>query len=444
MVEAADLARATRAELLVRLADTFARREVWVQAGKYVDGLLADLPRKNGWTLAEHAGDRSPDRMQRLLNHAAWDERVAMSEVRDFVVEYLADEFAVAVFDESAQEKKGNLTAGVKRQYAGCVGKVTNAVNVVYCTYATRRGHAIIGAVPYLPQEWADDDARRERAGIDEAVTFRTKPQLALDLLTDLQAAQMAPPWATGDEVYGRDSALRGFCEDHEIGYVFEVACSFRVQLTTGRSVRADHAVGLLAPDAWNYRSAGPGSKGERRYAWGWLATTSPRHHLLVRRSLTDPTELAYFSTYVPEGRPVTLPTLVNVAGMRWPVEEDFQTGKGHFGLDHSQVRLYAAIRRHIALTMTALAICAVTAAAMRSKTSTLPPEPTGPDDIPPEDPGLIALTVVEIKRLFNLITRTWRAASHHLHWTFWRRRHQARARWYHQRTRLRRRTQTA
>ena len=89
MVEAADLARATRAELLVRLADTFARREVWVQAGKYVDGLLADLPRKNGWTLAEHAGDRSPDRMQRLLNHAAWDERAAMSEVRDFVVEYL-------------------------------------------------------------------------------------------------------------------------------------------------------------------------------------------------------------------------------------------------------------------------------------------------------------------------------------------------------------------
>jgi hypothetical protein len=185
----------------------------------------------------------------------------------------------------------------------------------------------------------------------------------------------------------------------------------------------------------------GPGSKGERRYAWAWLATTSPRHHLLVRRSLADPTELAYFYTWVPDGRPITLPTLVRVAGMRWPVEEDFQTGKGHFGLDHSQVRLYTAIRRHIVLTMTALAICAVTASAMRDKTSTLPPEPTHPDDEPPDDPGLIALTVAEVKRLFNLVTRTWRAASHHLHWTLWRRRHQARARWYHQRTRLRRRT---
>jgi SRSO17 transposase len=284
---------------------------------------------------------------------------------------------------------------------------------------------------------------RRAQAGIDDAVTFRTKPQLALALLTALHHADKAPPWATGDEVYGRDGTLRGFCEEHDIGYVFEVACSFRVQLTSGRSIRADHAVKLRQPDAWNHRSAGPGSKGERRYAWAWLATTSPRHHLLVRRSLSNPTELAYFYTWVPESRPVTLPTLVRVAGMRWPIEEDFQTGKGHFGLDHSQVRLYTALRRHIILTMTALAICAVTASAMRDKTSTLPPEPTSPDDEPPDDPGLIALTVAEVKRLFNLVTRTWRAASHHLHWTLWRRRHQARARWHHQRTRLRRQAAT-
>lgn len=443
MVEAADLARSRRAEVLGRMAEAFARREAWWQAGKYVDGLLADLPRKNGWTLAEHAGDGCPDRMQRLLNHAVWDEAMVSAVMRDFVIEHLHNEFAVAVFDESAQEKKGTLTAGVKRQYAGCVGKVTNAVNVVYCTYASPRGHAIIGAVPYLPKEWIDDEARRERAGIDPAITFRTKPQLALDLLTELHDAGKAPPWVTGDEVYGRDSALRGFCETHDIGYVIEVACSFRVQLTPGRPTRADHAVSLLQADAWNHRSAGPGSKGERRYAWAWLATTSPRHHLLVRRSLSDPTELAYFYTWMPESRPVTLPTLVRVAGMRWPVEEDFQTGKGHFGLDHSQVRLYTALRRHIVLTMIALAICAVTAAAMRATTSTLPPEPASPDDIPPEQPGLIALTVAEIKRLYNLATRTWRTASHHLHWTWWRRRHQARARWYHQRTRLRQQAAT-
>src|SRR5437867_10297531 len=102
MVAAAEQAREKRAELLGLVAGTFARREARAQAGKYVDGLLADLPRKNGWTLAEHAGDRSPDRMQRLLNHAVWDETAACAVVRDFVIEHLADEFAVAVFDESA------------------------------------------------------------------------------------------------------------------------------------------------------------------------------------------------------------------------------------------------------------------------------------------------------------------------------------------------------
>src|SRR5262245_42516339 len=128
MIEAAELARVKRAGLLGLLRHVFARREGWAQFGKYVDGLMSDLPRKNGWTLAEHAGDSSPDRMQRLLNHAVWDEDAAAAVVRDFAIEALADEFAVAVVDESAQEKKGKLTAGVKRQYAGCVGKVTNAI----------------------------------------------------------------------------------------------------------------------------------------------------------------------------------------------------------------------------------------------------------------------------------------------------------------------------
>jgi SRSO17 transposase len=438
MVDAAVLARENRADLLSRLSGVFARREVSGQAGKYVDGLISDLPRKNGWTLAEHAGDRSPHRMQRLLNHASWNHTMAAEVVRDFVLEHLHDEFAVAVFDESGQEKKGTQTATVKRQYVGCAGKVTNAINIVYCTYATPRGHAIIAATPYAPKEWLDDPQRRQAAGIDDSVTFKTKPELALAQLRALHAAGVAPPWVTGDEVYGRDGALREFCEANGIGYALEVACSFQAQLLPGgKKQRADHAVAQLCPESWNHRSAGHGTKGEREYEWAWLATTSPRHHLLVRRSLTKPTDLAYFSTYVPEGRPLTLPILVKVAGMRWPVEEDFQTGKSHFGLDHSQVRLYTAIRRHIVLTMAALAVCSVTAAEMRAQTRTMASEPTHPDEQPPEDPGLIALTVAEIKRLYNLTTRLFRSPTFHLQWTLWRRRHQARASWFHQRTRL-------
>jgi hypothetical protein len=158
-----------------------------------------------------------------------------------------------------------------------------------------------------------------------------------------------------------------------------------------------------------------------------------------VRRNLNDPTDQAYFYCYLPDGRPATLPTIIKIAGRRWPVEEDFQQGKEHFGLDHSQVRLYPALTRHLALAMAALATHAVTAAGTRHTTSTLPPAPTSPDDHPPPDPGLIPLSVAEVKRLHNLLSRALHGIAHHLRWNWWRRRHQARARWYHQRTRLRR-----
>jgi hypothetical protein len=177
---------------------------------------------------------------------------------------------------------------------------------------------------------------------------------------------------------------------------VLGVPCSFTIQLNSHHKARADKALGLVPAKGWTKASCGPGSKGDRLYARAWIATTSPRHHLLVRRNLNDPTDHAYFYCYVPEPHPITLGLLVTVAGMRRPVEEDFQVGKGQFGLDHSQVRRYHALVRHLALAITALAISATTAATMRTKTSTLPPPPTTPDQEPPDDPGLIPLTVPE------------------------------------------------
>lgn len=151
--------------------------------------------------------------------------------------------------------------------------------------------------------------------------------------------------------------------------------------------MRADEAIDLVGKRGWNRRSARAGSKGARDYAWAWIATASQHRHLLARRNLKDPTDLAYFSCYSPPQRPPATPaTLVRVAGMRWPVEEDFCIGIDHFGLDHSQVRLYTACcatdpdhRRQ--------AVCAVTVAVMRSVTSTLPPPPTSPTETPPPDP---------------------------------------------------------
>ncbi|MDX3194270.1 transposase [Streptomyces sp. MN03-5084-2B] len=137
-----------------RLRPCFARMEPFGQTRKYLTGLMSDLPRKNGWSIAEHAGDRTPDRTQRLLNHAVWDHDQAQGVVRRFVVEALGDQpLLVGALDESGQEKHGNATAGVKRQYIGCAGRVANGVNTVYCSYATPGGHALVGARIYIPEE---------------------------------------------------------------------------------------------------------------------------------------------------------------------------------------------------------------------------------------------------------------------------------------------------
>lgn len=274
-------------------------------------------------------------------------------------------------------------------------------------------------------------------------VDFATKPELGRRILADLHAEGCLPPWVTGDEVYGRDPNLRAWLEEHDTGYVLAIPRSMRITLTPGTIMRADATLEMIKAGSWTIDSCGAGSKGERRYAWAWIATHSPRHHLLIRRSLTPNAkgelELAFLWCFAPQDRPVTLRALVTVAGRRWPGEEDFQVGKDAFGLDHSQVRTYPALLRHLVLTMAALAVCAVTAAHARPRTGALPTRPTGPQDLPPEDPGLIPLTVAEVKRLVNLFTYTWQAIGHHLHWSWWRRRHQARARWFHQRTHLQR-----
>jgi SRSO17 transposase len=433
-------------DLMASMAGCFRRWEPRAQARKYVRALMSDLPRKNCWSIAEHAGDQTPGKMQHLLERATWDTMAAMAAVRGFVCDRLDDGDAVAILEESGQEKKGTATIGVKRQYVGCAGRISNAINVVYCSFATKAGHALVGARLYLPAEQAADPDRRAQARVPEQVRFATKPELGRQILADLHAEDRLPAWVTGDEVYGAHPGLRAWLETPEVdtGYVLGISKSTPIAFTSNTKVRADSALKMLTARDWVIDSCGAGSKGERRYAWAWIGTADPRRHLLIRRSLVPNAkgirEVAFYLCLVPQGRPVTLRTLIMIAGRRWPVEEDFQTGKDAFGLDHSQVRTFPALLRHLVLTMAALAVCAVTAAHSRRTTGSTAPPPIGPNDVPPADPGLIPLTVPEVKRLVNLLTRSWHGLEHHLRWHIWRRRHQARARWFHQRTRLARR----
>jgi SRSO17 transposase len=384
---------------------------------------------------------------QRLLNRAPWDEVAAMSQVRRHAAvgldraaaRHRRKRMTVGALDETGQEKQGSSTAGVKRQYMGCAGRVANGVNTVHLSYVRERtGHALIGARQWIQAEDIKDPVKSLVTGLPLGLRFRTKGQLAIDVLEDSYAGSLSSGFICGDEVYGSCTELREHLEERGQAYVLRVASSFTLTLAAGTRMTCAEAVRRLLKDKkrWEVRSAGKGSKGDRCYAWAWIATASPLHCLLVRRHLATG-ELAFHYCHAPEGQLCPKPRLIRAAGLRWPVEESFELGKGCFGLDQCQARLYTAILRHIVLVMAALAICAVTAAQLRDRSDAQAPPPARPGDRPPADPGLIPLTVREVKRLLAAAISRPKPPGHAARWLHWRRRHQSRSRWFHQRARL-------
>ncbi|HEV2634389.1 MAG TPA: IS701 family transposase [Actinocrinis sp.] len=379
------------------------------------------------------------------LGRACWDEDAVRDAVRAFLARCLGADGGVLIFDETGQGKKGTATAAVGRQYSGTMGRVENVIVAVYTTYATDRGHALIDRDLYVQDDWFKDPARMAEAGFPADHAFATKPALALAQAKRALAAGIRPAWAAGAEVYGRSRELREFLKAAGIGYVFAVPVDHRLTTPGGLRMRADRALHLVQAQGWNRRSCGAGVKGERYYDGAWIATDHPRRQLLIRRSIADPSEIAYFYAYAPEDCVCSLTDLVKTAGTRWKVEDDFQDSKSTAGLDQTQVRCYRAWKRHVTLAMAALAFLAVVAAIERTA-HPAPVLPDQPDQLPPTDCGTIALTVPEAQRLFYLLTTlTHNLPPHcvharitrHLNWSDWRRRHQARARWHHHRTRL-------
>ncbi len=448
-------------ELRARLAPVFCQARSRLAAFAYLGALLAAPgERRSCWQLAEAAGHATPRRMQALLAEHRWDWKAALGALQRFILDHLADPQAVLVLDETAELKQGPMTVGVARQHAGITGQIENCQTVVFMAYVTGRGHAPFDFRLYLPRTWCQNRKRRERAAVPDEVAFATKTEQGTQMVTGAIGAGVPFAFLAGDEVYGRSSKLRAACERHGKGYVLAVPVNFKVTLPSRRRMAVASLARMAPARCWETRSCGPGCKGHRDYAWAWAATASPRHHVLIRRSLSGPSELAYFYCHVPAGRPVSLPALIMVAGKRWPAEECHQQGKGQAGLDQHQVRLWHSFHRHTVLSMCALALLAVAAArplppaplaqaagaipdgaaaqpAHWADTGTLP---ASADEPPPEDPGMVKVSVPEARRLLGLATTPMTAAARQLGytWSQWRRKHQARARYHHYQTRLR------
>jgi SRSO17 transposase len=407
------------------IAGRFGRVEPRRRARGFLLGLLSDVDSRSCWQLAEQAGDASPHGMQRLLGEAVWDADCARDDVRGYVVDALGDSDGVLILDDTGDLKKGDLTVGTQRQYTGTAGRIENAQVAVYLAYTTGRGSTLIDREVYLPKAWTDDPARCAAAGVPDDVRFATKVTLGRRMLARALDAGVPAGWATADEFYGGDQYLRRDLQVREVGYVLAVAKSHRVTTRTAAGpARADQLADALPSRAWNRISAGVGSKGERHYDWAWIAILPPageaggHHSLVVRRRISDG-ELAFYRCWSPQ--PVPLRVLVRVAGTRWNVETCFQTGK-RIGLDEPQARRWDSWYRHVTLVMLAHAILAARERDHHSHDT---------------DQTLIPLTFNEIRRLFaRLITNSVHTIKHWLHWSTWRRRHQARAKTGHYRRR--------
>ena len=353
-----------------RVTPCFKRAEPRERALRYVQGLLSAVKRKNGWQLAEQAGEATPDGMQRLLNGSQWDAEGVRDELRRYVVEELGSKEAVLVVDETSFLKKGKYSAGVKRQYCGTVGRIENCQVGVFLAYSTTLGTAFIDRELFLPEEWVADATRREAAGVPEERAFLTKPQLAAQMLERALEAGVEAAWVAGDCLYS-SSKLRRMLESRQQAYVLAVSSALMLRFFEEEGLRQARVKELFAElpaHTWQRLSAGQGSKGERLFDWAWLRlrdlgrrapdARSPFQDtgfdkwLLARRNISDENELDYYLVFAPEA--TSLEQAVQVAGARWTIETGFEALKQEAGLNEYETRSWTGWYRHITLSLLA------------------------------------------------------------------------------------------
>jgi SRSO17 transposase len=312
--------------------------------------------------------------------------------------------------------------------------------------YVTAKGHTLIDRELYLPFDWIQDHERCQAASIPESVRFQTKPELAVQMMERIFQAAVPIAWVVADTVYGGNLDLRTWLEAHGYPYVLAVACDEPVGILTPDGQRRRVEVGevealLLRDQDWQRLPMSEGTKGPRLFDWACVPILhrweeDGRHWLLMRRSLTDPQEKAYYFVFGPSG--TTLAQMVTAIGARWHIEEDFETAKD-LGLDHYEVRSFVAWYRHITLVMLAHAfLTGICAQALSLACPPLAVEAPATLDTPSDARPLLPLTVPEVRHLLgHLIWPPPSSVKLILAWSWWRRWHRSCASYFHTKRRL-------
>lgn len=369
---------------LERYFPLFGREENCSHARLLMHGLLAGGDRRNVENIAEMIDGGVVRTLQKFIAQNAWDDRAILSEMRQHLVEALGDDDAVMIVDETGFPKKGTKSAGAGRQYAGILGRVDNCQIGVFIDYCSPHGHVLCDRRLFLPEAWTNDPDRCAEAGIPKGAIFRTKPELAAEMIQNAVREGMPFRWVAGDSVYGNSPPFVQTVRALEKWYVLDVSSETwvwthepeRRPLQKGAKAAGrprKHGKALTKPQqvvplvahlpasAWKRVTVAEGSQGPRVYEYAELTVwfseerlpADRPERLLIRRSLGQDPELKYQRSNAPTTIP--LRKLAEVAGCRWCVEMDFQCGKGECGLDEYETRGWIGWHHHTALSLMAL-----------------------------------------------------------------------------------------
>lgn len=367
---------------LDRYAPLFGREETQGNARRFLQGLLLGRERRNAENIAEAIEGSNVRTLQKFISQAAWDGAAVLGELARHVAQELGDPDATLCIDETGFPKKGTKSVGVKRQYAGCLGRTDNCQVGVFALYRSAAGHTLIDRRLFLPQEWASDGPRREEAGVPAGVVFRTKPELGLELVQEAAGRGLPFRWVTADSVYGESPTFVRGVRSLGKWYVADVGCSTTAWAeepevipagtrgvrspaaahpkAAAKPTRVDELAASLPASAWSRVTVAEGSQGPRVYdyaeMWVWFSEEKlpgPRERLLVRRSIGQEPEVKYHRSNA--SAEVPLAVLAAARGGHWGVEQGFQWAKGECGLDEYEARGWLAWHHHTAMSLLAV-----------------------------------------------------------------------------------------
>ncbi|MEI7688403.1 MAG: IS701 family transposase [Planctomycetota bacterium] len=400
-----------------RFSPLFGRVEARKQSLVYINGLLLGTGRKSAEPMALNFGEPGDDgisqnqvlALQRFLTYSPWSAQSVEREVQAVFAEKLMPSTcdwpigAVGVIDESGFVKQGTHSVGVQRQYCGHVGKKENCQMGVFLVGVTPAGSALLDDQLYLPRVWADDAERRKEAGVPEEIEFRTKPQIASELLKRTRDHGLVKfDWVTADEFYGHNGEFLGDLEKAEQRYVVEIPVNTTVwtvdpqtqippykgqgtRPTRARrdSVRSVRAIAADLPaSAWQALQLRMGAKGPLAFEFARVRAWAVRHRqagppcwLVLRRSLETDAEVKYYLAWTPadESLQTPLETMALVTGTRYRVEEFLEEGKSYLGMDQYEARAWSSWHHHMSLVALAHLYVTLTRQQLKKKLPSLP-----------------------------------------------------------------------